>query len=101
MSIAADGGRVQWGAGPELEFSTSAPTVARLPLGDAVLTAGWSSPVCSTSVSAPWATDIASVRLRLVSTQDDLLTVMSQGFGPAIDASWTWRGSYRRVSSPA
>jgi CubicO group peptidase (beta-lactamase class C family) len=101
VSVDADGGLVRWGAAAELEFTTSGPTVARLPLGDAVITAGWSSPgVLDIRVSAVGA-DIASVRLRLVSTQDDVLTVMSQGFGPAIDASWTWRGSYRRASSPA
>ena len=100
VGVDVDGGRVQWGAGPVLEFSTSGSTVARMPLGDAVLTAGWSSRgVLDIRVSAV-GNDIASVRLRLVSTQDDVLTVMSQGFGPAIDPSWTWRGSYRRASSP-
>ena len=100
VSVDADGGHVRWGSGSGLEFSTSESTVARLPLGDAVVTAGWSSPgALDVRVSAV-GDDIASVRLRLVSTPDGVLTVMSQGFGPAIDASWTWRGSYRRVSSP-
>ena len=101
VSVDATGGRIRWRPALDLEFSTSEPTTARLSLGEAVVTAGWSSPgVLDVRVSA-MGDDIASVRLRLVSTPDGLLTMMSQGFGPAIDPSWTWRGTYARVSSPA
>jgi len=90
----ADGGELEI-EGLTLRFDTARPTVAILPLGDAVITAGWSSPgVLDVRVSAA-ADDIASVRLRLVATGDGILTVMSQGYGPAIASDWTWRGSYR------
>ncbi|WP_311244778.1 serine hydrolase domain-containing protein [Microbacterium sp. WCS2018Hpa-23] len=89
----ADGGELDV-AGSALRFDTARPTVTTLPLGDAVVTAGWSAPgVLDVRVSAS-ADDIASVRLRLVATDDGILTVMSQGFGPGIGPEWTWRGSY-------
>lgn len=88
------GGGVIEVAGSTLRFDTAHPSVTTLPLGDAVVTAGWSSPgVLDVRVSAA-ADDIASVRLRLVATDDGILTVMSQGFGPEIGPEWTWRGSY-------
>jgi CubicO group peptidase (beta-lactamase class C family) len=94
VGLDADGGHVAWD-GHELVFSTTAPTVARTALGDTVLTAGWSAPgVLDVRLSAV-GDDIASVRLRLVRTDDGILTIMSQGSGPAADASWTWRGSFR------
>ncbi|MGF6822154.1 CubicO group peptidase (beta-lactamase class C family) [Microbacterium sp. ZKA21] len=91
----ADGGRVRWDAEHELVFATARPTTAITPLGDAVATAGWTAPgVLDVRLSAV-ADDIASVRLRLVIGADGILTLMSQGFGPAIGPSWTFRGSYR------
>jgi hypothetical protein len=90
----ATGGEIET-SGAALRFDTTSPTVTTLPLGDAVTTAGWSSPgVLDVRVSAA-ADDIASVRMRLVATDDGILTVMSQGSGPEIGAEWTWRGSYR------
>lgn len=90
----ATGGEIEI-PGASLRFDTTSPTVTTLPLGDAVTTAGWSSPgVLDVRVSAA-ADDIASVRMRLVATDDGILTVMSQGSGPEIGAEWTWRGSYR------
>lgn len=90
----ADGGRVRWDDAHELVFATARPTTARTPLGDAVVTAGWTTPgVLDVRLSAV-GDDIASVRLRLVAGDDGILTLMSQGFGPAIGSSWTFRGSY-------
>ncbi|QAY59080.1 class C beta-lactamase-related serine hydrolase [Microbacterium protaetiae] len=94
LAVDAAGGSVRT-ATYTLPFSISAPTITTLSLGAAVVTAGWSSPgVLDVQVSA-LGDDIASVRLRLVATDDEVVTVQSQGFGPAIDASWSWRGSYR------
>nr|WP_201468798.1 serine hydrolase domain-containing protein [Microbacterium hydrocarbonoxydans] len=94
VALDADGGALTID-GLTLRFDTASPTVTTLPLGDAVITAGWSSPgVLDARVSAA-ADDIASVRLRLVATDDGILTVMSQGSGPEIGVQWTWRGSYR------
>lgn len=93
VDIDAGGGEIEV-AGSALRFDTAHPTVMTLPLGDSVVTAGWSSPgVLDVRVSAA-AADVASVRLRLVATDDGILTVMSQGFGPAIGSEWTWRGSF-------
>ncbi|QDE33842.1 beta-lactamase family protein [Microbacterium foliorum] len=93
VELDSDGGELDV-AGYALRFDTARPTVTTLPIGDAVVTAGWSAPgVLDLRVSAA-AADIASVRLRLVVTDDGILTVMSQGFGPAIGSEWTWRGSY-------
>lgn len=93
VEVGADGGRLRWDAEHELVFDTLRPMTARTPLGDAVVTAGWTAPgVLDVRLSAV-GDDVASVRLRLV-TGDGILTVMSQGFGPAIGSSWTFRGSY-------
>lgn len=93
VDLDAEGGEIEI-AGSTLRFDTARPTVTTLPLGDAVVTAGWSAPgVLDVRVSAA-AADIASVRVRLVATDDGILTVMSQGSGPEIGPDWTWRGSY-------
>lgn len=94
VTVDASGGRIGWGD-RTLDFSTAHPTVASSPLGDAVVTAGWSSNGTLDVRMSAMGDDIASVRLRLVVTDDGVITLMSQGFGPAIDLSWTWRGSYR------
>lgn len=96
VEVDADGGLVRWDDAHELVFATAHPTTTITPLGRAVVTAGWSAPgVLDVRVSAA-GDDIASVRLRLVVGADGILTAMSQGFGPATDESWTWRGSFRR-----
>ncbi|UYO97552.1 beta-lactamase family protein [Microbacterium sp. M28] len=95
VDVGAAGGRVRWDAAHELVFDTERPMTTRTPLGDAVITAGWTERgVLDVRLSAV-GNDIASVRLRLVADDDGILTVMCQGFGPAIDPSWTFRGSYR------
>lgn len=93
VDLDGGGGAIEL-AGSALRFDTVRPTVSTLPLGDAVVTAGWSAPgVLDVRVSAA-AADVASVRLRIVATDDGIVTVMSQGSGPAIGPEWTWRGSY-------
>ncbi|WP_406248875.1 serine hydrolase domain-containing protein [Microbacterium sp. M] len=95
VEVDAEGGLVRWDAEHELVFSTAHPTTVVTPLGSAVVTAGWTAPgVLDVRLSAA-GDDIASVRLRLVIGGDGILTLMSQGFGPAIGSSWTFRGSYR------
>jgi len=99
VDVDAGGGAIRIGA-QTLRFDTAEPMCTALRLGDAVITAGWSAPgVLDVRVSATGSladgADIASVRMRLVHTADGVLTVLSQGFGPAVDPSWTWRGSYR------
>lgn len=77
-----------------LTFSTEQPTTLSLALGSGAASAGWSAPgVLDVRVSAA-AEDIALLRVRLVATDDGVVTVMSQGTGPATAAGWTWRGSY-------
>ncbi|WP_243229559.1 serine hydrolase [Microbacterium sp. CIAB417] len=95
LELDVAGGRVRWDAEHDVSFSTLKPTFVRSALGDTVVTAGWSAAgVLDVRLSAV-GDDVASVRLRLVAADDGVLTAMSQGFGPAIDPSWTWRGSYR------
>jgi CubicO group peptidase (beta-lactamase class C family) len=94
VDLAADGGEIEIGDSV-LRVDTEHPTATALPLGDAVVTAGWSGKgVLDVRISAA-ADDISSVRMRLVATDDGMLTVMSQGAGPEIGADWTWQGSYR------
>ncbi|MBD7956497.1 beta-lactamase family protein [Microbacterium sp. Sa4CUA7] len=98
VDLAADTGQVRIG-GEHVPYSVTAPVVAELGLGRAVVTAGWSAPgVLELRVSAA-ADDIASVRMRIVTHADDLISVMSQGFGPAIGPAWTWRGTYRAAAA--
>ncbi|WP_221585345.1 serine hydrolase [Microbacterium sp. G2-8] len=68
-------------------------------LGDGVATAGWTAPgVLQVRVDA-LGDDIATVRIRVVATADDAVTIQAQGFGPAVDPSWTWMGDYARIGS--
>lgn len=100
VDLTAEGGQVRV-AGECVRFSVDGPRVDSLSLGRAVVTAGWSAPgVLQLRVSAA-DDDIASVRMRIVTHGDDLISVMSQGFGPAIDPAWTWRGSYRAETAPS
>ncbi|KJL47184.1 Beta-lactamase [Microbacterium hydrocarbonoxydans] len=101
LSVALDGagGAIEV-QGCTLRVDTECGRAAVLPLGDAVVTAGWSADgVLDVRISAA-ADDIASVRMRLVVTDDDILTVMSQGFGPEIGAEWTWQGSFEPSRAP-
>lgn len=85
--IDADGGEVDG-----IRFDTAGPLVGRTPMGDAVVTAGWSAPgVLDVRVSAA-ADDIASQRLRLV-VADGFLTIQSDRFGPL--APHSSRATYR------
>ena len=94
LDIGADGGTLD-APGLALRFGAEHPLVFRDDLGDAVVTAGWSAPgVLDVRVSAV-GDDIASQRIRIVVSGDGVVTVMAQGFGPAIPAARTWRGCYR------
>ncbi|WP_251452158.1 serine hydrolase [Microbacterium sp. Marseille-Q6648] len=96
VDVDAEGGVLRWGLGEGVTFCVLQPLVAASSLGDAVITAGWFAPGRLDVRITAAADDIASVRMRIVVSDDGVLTVMSQGFGPEIHPAWTWRGSYRR-----
>lgn len=97
VDIDERGGALRLENGTELRFDTSRPCTTTLQAAPAVVTAGWSGQaVCDVRISVV-GDDISSRRLRLVVEPDAReITVMSQGFGPAVTPAWTWRGSYRR-----
>ena len=65
-----------------LPFATDHPD-SSLSLGAGAASAGWSAPGGLDVRIAAADDDIALVRMRLVATDDGVVTVMSQGFGPA------------------
>lgn len=99
LALDATGGEVRWAELAPLRFSTEAPAAVETALGAGVIGAGWSCPgVLDVRLSAA-SDDISSVRLRIVATDDDVVTVQSLGSGPEIGAEWTWLGSYRPAST--
>jgi CubicO group peptidase (beta-lactamase class C family) len=99
LTLDATGGEVRCGDDAPLSFSTGCHAPFDGPLGAGVIAAGWTQPgVLDVRVSAA-SDDISSVSLRIVATDDDVVTVQSVGSGPEIGAAWTWVGSYRPATS--
>lgn len=99
LRLDATGGEVRCGDDAPLRFSTGCHTPVDGALGAGVVAAGWSHPgVLDVRLSAA-SDDISSVSVRIVVTDDDVVTVQSVGSGPEIGAAWTWAGSYRPATS--
>lgn len=63
-------------------------------IGVGVATGGWCAPDTYDLRVDAATDDIACLRMRIVATDDGLITVQSQAFGPATDGTWNWFGSY-------
>lgn len=63
--------------------------------GPAVVTAGWTAPDTLDIRVDAVGDELGALRLRLVVTDDGLLTVRRQGFGETLDAAWNAVGTYR------
>lgn len=95
LAVDADGGEIRIGGTAPLRFSTRRPTVTEGALGRGVTAARWSRPGVLELLLSAASDDIASVRMRIVVSDDDIMTVQSHGSGPEIGDAWTWVGSYR------
>ncbi|WP_156762166.1 serine hydrolase domain-containing protein [Microbacterium karelineae] len=67
-------------------------------LGVGVATGGWCEPDTLDLRVDLSGDDIARLRMRILVTDDGLITVQSQGFGPAIGGTWNWFGSYAPIA---
>ena len=99
LAVDAEGGEVRVGDDALLRFSTGRPTVTDGALGLGAIAARWSRPGVLDLLLSAASDDISSVRMRIVATDDDVVTVQSHGSGPEIGAAWTWVGSYRSTGS--
>jgi CubicO group peptidase (beta-lactamase class C family) len=94
LDVGPTGGTVSAAGGWVLTFDVTAPTQATIEGARAVVTAGWSGPGTLDLRCAVLGDELASVRLRLVLTDDGLLTVASQGFGEGLPAGWQVDATY-------
>ncbi|PFG44284.1 CubicO group peptidase (beta-lactamase class C family) [Isoptericola jiangsuensis] len=102
LAVGPAGGTVSSAdAGWVLPFDLAAPREATVEGARAVVTAGWSGPGTLDLRCAVLGDELASVRLRLVLTDDGLLTVVSQGFGEDLSPAWQVDATYVPASGSA
>ncbi|MEV5068855.1 beta-lactamase family protein [Microbacterium sp. LMI12-1-1.1] len=99
LTVDSAGGEVRIGGNAPLRFSTGGRTVTDGALGRGVIAARWSRPGVLELLLSAASDDISSVHMRIVVSDDDIVTVQSHGSGPEIGAAWTWVGSYRPAGS--
>lgn len=90
-AVTLHAGAVRVTAHPGREESVEVPGV-----GPGVVTGGWCAPGVFDARLDVSGDDIARLRVRIVCTDDDLVTVQTQGFGPGAPDAWTGQGTFAR-----
>ncbi|MCK9794749.1 beta-lactamase family protein [Isoptericola sp. 4D.3] len=94
VDVTAGGGVIASTDGWSLELDTSGPHVTSVGAEPAVVTAGWSGPGTLDVRCGTHGDELATLRLRLVLTDDGTLAVQSQGFGETLDPRWSFHAAY-------
>jgi hypothetical protein len=95
LDLAAD--RVMFD-GVEIAFDVTAGEECPIDVpgvGHGIVTGGWCAPGIFDARIDVIGDDIARQRVRIVVTDDGLITIQAQGFGPGAPDSWTGQGTFQ------